>query len=196
MQAAQSVLPKKSMKPGRKYDISEKTEQLLEMRKRTWNTLTDEERQNARKQISRSVRNDYREFVKSVVDDMEKANAIGKFSDTFKMAKQLSCKGKTTSCIQPAKDAQGNIITTTEQQLELWAEFLEKKFASDPNEPNVILTSDEEEAVPPITLEETSACVKMLSKGKAAGPDEVPIEQFQQSESACAALHDVMCIYI
>ena len=192
MQAAQSVLPKKSMKPGRKYDISEKTEQLLEMRKRTWNTLTDEERQNARKQISRSVRNDYREFVKSVVDDMEKANAIGKFSDTFKMAKQLSCKGKTTSCIQPAKDAQGNIITTTEQQLELWAEFLEKKFASDPNEPNVILTSGEEEAVPPITLEETSACVKMLSKGKAAGPDEVPIEQFQQSESACAALHDVI----
>ena len=108
MQAAQSVLPKKSMQPGRKYNISERTAQLLEVRKRMWNQLTDEERQAARKQISRSARNDYRDFVKSVVDDMEKANSIGKYSETFKMAKQLSGKGKTTSCIKPAEDDQGN----------------------------------------------------------------------------------------
>ena len=68
-------------------------------------------------------------------------------------------------------------ITDTEQQLELWAKYLAKKFARGPEEPDVILHSDDEVPVPPPTLEETTTCVRKWSKGKAAGPDDVPIEQ-------------------
>lgn len=91
---------------------------------RIWGKQSEEQRKQAAKNISRSARNDYRNYVESIVADMEKANSVGKYSDTFRMAKQLAGKGKTTSCIQPAKDEQGNPITNTNQKLELWAKFL------------------------------------------------------------------------
>ena len=192
MQSAQSVLPKISLKPNRKWNISEQTKQLLEERKRTWEQKTDVQRKQAARDISRSARNDYRDFVESVVEDMEQANSLGKYSDTFRMAKQLSGKGKTTSCTQPAKDDQGNLITDTKQQLELWAKFIENKFAAHPQEPEVILHSDDEAPVPPPSMEETIACVCKLSRGKASGPDDIPIEQYQLSSSACEELHKVL----
>ena len=126
---------------------------------------------------------------------MEQSNDVGKYSDTFRMAKQLSGKGKTTCCTQPAKGEQGNIIIDTEQQLELWAKFLEAKFAKGQEEPDEVnLRSDDEEPVPPLSLEETTACVRKLSKGKAAGPDDIPIEQYQFSESSICELHNLLSL--
>ena len=100
----------------------------------------------------------------------EKAYSVDKHSEIFRLAKQLSGKGKTTSCTQPSRDDQGNPITDTDQQLELWANFLEKKFSAGPEEPEVILHAEDEVVVPLPALEETAACVKKLNKGKAAGP--------------------------
>jgi len=34
--------------------------------------------------------------------------------------------------------------------------------------------------------------VKKLSKGKASGPDEIPIEQYQSSDIACKELHNLI----
>ena len=89
--------------------------------------MTEEERKHAKKNISRSARNDYRDFVESVVQDIEEANRVGRYSDSFKLAKQLPGKKKASSCIQPSKDDQGNVIPDTDQQLELWSQFLEKE---------------------------------------------------------------------
>ena len=88
-----------------------------------------------------------------------------------------------------SKDKNGNLITSTEQQLELWAKFLEGNVACD-GEPNVDLQSRAgEEEVDEITLEEVKVCVSQLKSGKASGPDEIPVEQFKKSETACKELH-------
>ena len=156
--------------------------------------MSEEKRKQAKKNISRSARNDYRNYVETIVQDIEDANKVGKYSDTFKLAKQLSGKKKSSSCVQPSKDNEGNPIISTEKQLELWAEFLEKKFEKGPEEPEVNLEDPDEEAVPPPTLDETVTCLKKLSRGKAAGPDEIPIEQYQSSDSACRELHNLLVL--
>ena len=49
-----------------------------------------------------------------------------------------------------------------------------------------------EEPVPPPTIEEVTTCVKKISKGKAFGPDEIPIEQYQSSDIDCKELHSLI----
>ena len=48
--------------------------------------------------------------------------------------------------------------------------------------------------MPPPKFEETVICLKKLSKGKAAGPDEIPIEQYNSSDSACKELHNLLVL--
>ena len=192
MQAAQSTLPKKNPQANKKWNISSSTQELIDERSRLWEQQSADQRKQATKNISRSVRNDYRNFVDSLVTDMEKAYSVGKHSEIIRLAKQLSGKGKTTSCTQPSRDDQGNPITDTDQQLELWANFLEKKFSAGPEEPEVFLHAEDEAVVPLPALEETAACVKKLNKGKAAGPDGIPIEQYQSSQNATEELHKII----
>jgi hypothetical protein len=87
------------------------------------------------------------------VQQIEEANAVGRSSETLKLAKQLSGK-KSSGNIQPSKDDLGNVIADTDQQLELWAEFLDKKFSQDPEEEEVNLLDGNEEPIPPTTIEE------------------------------------------
>ena len=184
MQRAQETLPNKEKNPNRKWIPSDQTMLLLEERKRNWMEYTDDDKKSMRKAISRSARNDYRNHVESIITDMEQANAVGKTSEVFKIAKRLASQGKTTSFTQPSKDQHGNPITSTDEQLKLWADFLENKFSAQSGEPVIELCDDNAENTPLPQLEEIEMCVKQLSKGKAAGPDDIPIEQYKHSERA------------
>ena len=192
MRTAQSSLPTKQTNPNRKWVTSEATMTLIKERKQAWDNIDADEKKRLRREISRSARNDYRQHIESIVAQMEQANAVGNSKETFRLAKQIATKRKTTSFAQPSIDDQGSPITSNEQQLELWARFLEEKFRAQPGEPDIILHSDSELDVPPPTLDEVSACVKQLKKGKSTGPDEVPIEQYQSSQRACRELWEVI----
>ena len=70
---------------------------------------------------------------------------------------------------------------------------MEKKFSARPGELVVALerTIYEEEVTEP-TLMEVEACVKQLKKGKAVGPDTIPVEQFKASKTATTELWHVI----
>ena len=75
----------------------------------------------------------------------------------FKLAKQLSTKrsGISTQHIQPALYDAGNPITSTEQQLNLWADFLDTKFAAGQDQPKIDLVDPSKtEPYPPIIMAE------------------------------------------
>ena len=192
MRNAQSSIPKKQSNPVRKWESSPETMILVDKRKQLWDKLNNDEKDALRREIGRSARNDYRNYMESIITEMEKANAVGNSSETYRLAKKIATKGKTTLSTQPSKDDAGNPITSNEHQLELWANFLDDKFAAQPGEPEVVLHSNNEEEVPPPSLDEVKACVKKLSNGKGTGPDEVPIEQYQSSEIACEELWQVI----
>ena len=131
-----------------------------------------------RKKISRSARDDYRRDVESIVGHgTSKLCRQHHWSISHCIAKRLASNSKTTQTTQPSKHEDGNLRTSTDQQLELWANFLEKKFAAQPGEPEIELHADSKEDVPPPTFDEVEACVKQLKTGKATGPDKLPIKQ-------------------
>ena len=56
--------------------------------------------------------------------------------------------------------------------------------------------AENEEDVPPPSLEEIKDCVKQLKKDKGTGPDDIPIEQFKCSEDACEELwHTISAVW-
>ena len=190
---AQKSIPTASKKSTRKWETSSTTSALLTKRSDQWSSMDQEQRNNINKAISRSARADYRQYVDNVLTDMESAEKAGKTDVVFKIAKQLSTKRNGNQHTQPALDDNGNPITSTKQQLNLWADFLDKKFAPGVNEPEIDLSDPPEaEPSPPITMAEVKECVKKLKSGKAPGPDTIPVEQYKASPEATAELHELI----
>ena len=119
-----------------------------------------------------------RDYVEYVLQDIEKAEESGDITGMYKIAKCLSNKKGGNNHTQPSVDQEGNQITTSEQQHDAWANFLEEKFATLPDEPVIDLADpDNTEVIPNISYEEVETCVKHIKSGKVAVPDTVPIEQ-------------------
>ena len=114
LHSAQSTLPKVSLKQTRKWETSVNTTKLIERRKRTWENMSKTEQADLKREISRSARNDYREYIGNIVEDMEKADSVGNYSEVFKLSKRVSSR-KGNAFTQPSKDHLGNTITSTEQ---------------------------------------------------------------------------------
>ena len=154
---------------------------------------TEDERKTMTTAIKRSARKDYRDFVDSIAEDVEKCNKSGNTREMFRLAKSLTPKGNGNRYIQPSTDNNGDLITSTDQQLDSWAEFLEDKFKARPNEPEVHLPGVElDEDIAELTLEEVEDCVKSLKSNKACGPDNISVEQYKSSDAAIEELFDVL----
>ena len=193
MTSAQEAIPNVSRQSSHKWKTSDATSALIAERANNWDNLNAEQRKTANKNISISARDDYRSYVNGVLEEIEEAESAGKSSDIFKLARQLSTKRNGNQYTQPVLDDSGNPITTTEQQHELWANFLENKFAALPDEPKGDLTDPPDTSAPMnITLVEVKECVKLLKSGKATGPDLVPVEQYKASEDATAELFHLL----
>ena len=69
--------------------------------------MNEKENKNLERKINRSAKDDYRNHVEELVDDMEQENAVGNTTEVYRIAKKLASKGKTTLSTQPSKDKQG-----------------------------------------------------------------------------------------
>ena len=130
LKAAQTVIPTSKRKKGKPWETSDVTLNLVKKRQLNWLNMSQSEKKAINKQISRSARNDYRDHVESVLQDIEHAYAQGNSTDVFRLTKSLSNKKSTNLFVQPAKDCNGNPITSAEEQQEAWATFLEGKFVN------------------------------------------------------------------
>ena len=192
LQSAKNTLPVVKRSNLRKHETSEATRRLVDRRTAYWEQMTADERKILYKEIKRSARNDYRNYVDKIVLDIETADRIGDSTSVYKIANVLSSKGNGNKFCQPSTDNNGHMITSTEQQLEAWAVFLEEKFSSRPDEIFPILEcQNDEEAIPELSLEETEACLKLTKSGKAPGPDEIPAELLR-NQTAINELHHVL----
>ena len=160
LQEAQSVIKNKPKSNARKWKTSEATLNLLEERSEKWESLSDQEKVGYRKAISRSARNDYRDYVNDIITDLESDIAAGQTSDIFRKAKSLSNRPQGSRFDQPSVDLEGNMITSTDHQLEAWACFLEEKFSARADEPIVELENEAiiDEEIEDISLDEVK-CV-------------------------------------
>ena len=84
------------------------------------------ERKEASKAIASSSREDYRAYVDGILSDMEVADRTGNIREVTKLAK---IHKSNSDSIMPSKDLTGKPITSNDQLLAAWNEFLSKKLA-------------------------------------------------------------------
>ena len=83
----------------------------------------------------------------------------------------------------PSKDLLGKPVTSNDQLLSAWNEFLTAKFASpdaDDNRPQELTVSPEDY----LTEAELETCLKAMNNGRMPGWDGIPVEAYQNSLSA------------
>jgi hypothetical protein len=145
-----------------------------------------------RKAIRSSCRDDYREHVSGVIEEMENCDDRGDRRGVQEGVNLLSGKKKAFSSKQPTFDQEGKPIALPEELAKAWGKFCAEKFActkaeeSRPTAPPLSPARARESDVP--TDEELWFCLNALAKQKATGHDDVPIEAYRASVQASADL--------
>ena len=169
-------------RPLRKRSVSNRTRGLYDQRRRDFEDLSEADRRAASHAISVSCRQDFRDYVDGVLNDMQAAERGGNTREVSRLTRVLSGK-RQSRFVNPSKDLNGNRLTTHGQLLDEWSTFLGAKFASpdaDRDRSLERLTAEHDE----LSDAELSTCLSALSTGKAPGCDDVPIEAYRGSVTA------------
>ena len=170
----------------RKSCVSNRARQLYEQRRRGSAKLSEDEQTVAKRAISTSCRDDHREHVNGIPNDVEAAERCGNSREVSRLTRLLSGKRHTRS-INPSKDLNGDLLVTQDQLLDEWSKFLGAKFASpdaDKNRSLECLTTEDDE----LGDEEVNKCLEALRSGKAPGCDNVTVEACRGSVEATKEL--------
>nr|KAG5694139.1 hypothetical protein BaRGS_001466 [Batillaria attramentaria] len=156
-------------------------------------TKAQEEYTAADREVKRSTRKDKTDYIDNLASQAEEAARQGNLKDLYQVTKKLAGKFRQTD--KPVKDKNGHPLTTTEEQLKLWAEHFRELL----NRP----ISETPPDIPPAETEQPINCEKpskaeirkaimTLRKGKAAGPDEIPAEAIKaDTDTAVNMLHSL-----
>jgi hypothetical protein len=126
-----------------------------------------------RKEITASCREDYREYVSGIIEDMEDCDDRGDSAGVQAGVNLLSGKKKTFSRKQPAIGHDGEPIALPEELAKAWGQFCAEKFActeaesSRPKAPIISPAHTRECDIP--TDAELWFCLEALAKQKATG---------------------------
>ena len=178
---ASSSLPKRY--------VSENTRTLYDLRQKNYDKMSKEELISARRNIYKSGRDDYRKYVDSILQEIEKADRTGNSRAVTKLTKLLTRKSNST--VMPSKNHSGEPITSTDELLTCWNEFLAKKFAApecDHDRCIEELVSYEDH----LTDKELDDALDGMKNDKAPGWDDMPAELYQNSPSAKAELYRII----
>ena len=151
--------------------------------------MSKEELISARRNIYKSGRDDYRKYVDSILQEIEKADRTGNSRAVTKLTKLLTRKSNST--VMPSKNHSGEPITSTDELLTCWNEFLAKKFAApecDHDRCIEELVSYEDH----LTDKELDDALDGMKNDKAPGWDDMPAELYQNSPSAKAELYRII----
>ena len=95
----------------------------------------------------------------------------------YRLASQRDRAGKDVQHVRVIKDENGNIMVNSEAVLKRWKEYFEKLMNKENNkepwteEPEVV-----NKEVNCVSREEVKNALRRMKKGKAVGPDELPVE--------------------
>ena len=188
--AANSTLPtRKSTSSLPKQLVSNNTRALYANRQKNFKHMSKEELIAARRDIYRSCRDDYRSYVDSILCQIEKAERIGNSREVKRLTKLFTKQHNST--VMPSKNHAGEPITSTEEKLKCWNEFLSKKFASPASDANrnIEQTVSNEDF---LTDNELDDALSGMKNCKAPGWDDIPVELYQNSASARVELYRII----
>ena len=175
--AARETLPVRRSQPLRK-----RGKRLYEERQRAYTKMSDRQRVELSRAIAVSSRDDFRQYVHDVLDDIEMAESVGNIREVSKLTRILGHNERRGSC-NPSKGADGTTITSPTQLLSEWDKFLGTKCQRPAADAHQNL-----ESLPPeddvLDDDELRVCLKAKRSGKATGWDDVPVEAYRGSVEA------------
>ena len=200
MTAGLAALPPKDKVKGKVRERSDATKALFEAREKECAQLVQgspqwiEMHRSYREQICKSCREDFRNWVQSIVDEIKQADMAGNSSAIAKSVRKLANIHSTATQKSPTRDLKtGRMFEGPADLAQAWADYAADKFSATTREalrgPMPDLKSsklDREKDVP--SDEDLDKCIAALKISKAAGKDGTPIEAYQASPTAKAAL--------
>ena len=132
------------------------------------------------KEVKRKTKADKRAFIENLADEAETAAQMQNMATLYKITKALA--GGFKNCDIPMKDADGVVITSVEEQTQLWKTHFETILNKEaPREVEDIPESDEDLLVnmDPPTANEVKSAIDNMKSGKAPGADGVSAEMLK-----------------
>ena len=206
MKIAIDELPRIPRKRGKIRTNSEETKQLFRERESILHKLISrgvsrksniwrETKAEYNQSIFKACREDWRKHIYGILDNIEESIDKGDYKAVFQGVKKLTGKGKG-SCRAPTRDAKGNLLADPKELAEAWRQFAVEKFSKTEAE---VKRGDMPDLGDPLTREndvpsdeDLEICLKALAKAKAVGVDGIPVEAYRASESAKAALFQLI----
>ena len=97
--------------------------------------------------------------------------------ELYRLAKQRDRAGKDVQHVRVIKDENGNVMVNLETVLKRWKEYFEKLMNEENNrDPRIEEAEVVNKEVNCISREEVKNALRRMKKGKAVGPDELPVE--------------------
>ena len=97
--------------------------------------------------------------------------------ELYRLAMQRDRAGKDVQHVRVIKDENGNVMVNSEALLKRWKEYFEKLMNEENNrKPRTEEAEVVNEEVNCVSREEVKNALRRMKKGKAVGPDELPVE--------------------
>ena len=140
-------------------------------------------------EFQRIARRDKKAFLSDQCKEIEENNRMGKTRDFFKKIRDT--KGTFHAKMDSIKDRNGMDLTEAEDIKKRWQEYTEELYKKDLHDPNIqddVITNLE----PDILECEVKWALESITKNKASGGDNIPVELFQiLKDDAVKVLHSI-----
>ena len=146
--------------------------------KKVWDTIRDHASKlaykTARKQAKREVAKARNKAYEELYEKLETKQGE---NESFKIAKQRNRQSKDVQQVRVIKSKTGEILMEEEKVKQRWKEYFDDLLnQKNPRERREMRTEETKRDVEDISVEEVRTGLRKMKKGKAQGPDDIPVE--------------------
>jgi len=147
-----------------------------------------------RKVVQAHLRRDRANHLNGICHEMEELERKNRSKDLFEKVTKLT--KRACPQVKVVRDANGHALTEDDEILERWKVYCENLYIRDNETDSPEPDPGPREPVP--TLEEVRKALGSARSGKAAGPDELPVELLKLGgDSVVEAMHRIItCVWI
>ena len=146
--------------------------------KKVWDTMRDDASKltykTARKQAKREVAKERNKAYEELYEKLETKEGE---NELFKISKQRNRQSKDVQQVRVIKSKTGEIPMEEEKVKQRWKEYFDDLLNQEnPRERREIRTEETKRDAEDISVEEVRTGLRKMKKGKAQGPDDIPVE--------------------
>ncbi|KAK3552014.1 hypothetical protein QTP70_031598, partial [Hemibagrus guttatus] len=152
--------------------------QRKRLAKKKWDMDRTEENRQEYKELQRRVKREVSKAKQKAYDELyTRLDTREGEKDLYRLARQRDRDGKDVQQVRVIKDRDGRVLTSEESVQRRWKEYFEELMNEEnEREKRVEGVNSVEQKVVKIRKDEVRKALKRMKRGKAVGPDYIPVE--------------------